>query len=723
MSSEEAVRPQEFEIMMLREDGDDLEAGEGCGECEPEGEQARIRNMPELPSKLEVDKHYAANHVPFRNWCKHCIMGKAVNNFHKKLVKEEDDPVPTVSMDYGYLVGEADSTANELEEEEDKGKHMPTLFSVCNKTGYTSAHVMPQKGVHPYAVRRMAQNLDQLGHKKLNFKTDQEPAILALRAAVAVEATADCIIPEASPVGESQANGEVEGAVRMIKAQVRTMRLSLQSRYNREIKEDHNVIPWLVPEAAASINRYQVGADGKTRRERLKGKKWIREVAEFAECIFYKELKRKGKSSWEERWKEGIWLGIREESGEILVGTKQGVVKARSFERKSTEEERWNPEWLDGFIGVPWEPIPGSRTLEIPVRVRLPQETETVIEFPESQERRHRDHRFKITKGILSRFGYTVGCKGCSASNAKDDPRLHTEGCRERISRRLFADGSEVEQKRMWSQVEEAGRQLEELERSKRARTGTKEGETELGAPMEAPNSGRAESSGANAPEEVEMEAPKEAQMDLGELMCLTGDYGTAEELCQWEEEIVSQQVRKRKKQWDDDIKKCNQVLEDSNMTLIHEIYSPKRVNGLCQKLGLVPGMSLDLTTSDHDGRPWDFNDPVMRYRAEEMVRKKKALLIVGSPMCTAFSQLQNINFCKMSPEDVRKVKEYGIRHLHFCLHLYRLQMANGLYFMHEHPLGASSWKLQEVQDLLATPGVSKVSSDMCEFGMELEDH
>jgi hypothetical protein len=51
------------------------------------------------------------------------------------------------------------------------------------------------------------------------------------------------------------------------------MRLALESRYKRKITEEHNIIPWLVKEAADSINRYQVGSDGKTRRERdLRGR-------------------------------------------------------------------------------------------------------------------------------------------------------------------------------------------------------------------------------------------------------------------------------------------------------------------------------------------------------------------------------------------------------------------------------------------------------------------
>ena len=42
----------------------------------------------------------------------------------------------------------------------------------------------------------------------------------------------------------------------------------------------------------------------------------------------------------------------------------------------------------------------------------------------------------------------------------------------------------------------------------------------------------------------------------------------------------------------------------------VMEIYSPKRVNAMAEKMGMIPGLSLDLTTVDpDDGMPWDFND------------------------------------------------------------------------------------------------------------------
>ena len=49
---------------------------------------------------------------------------------------------------------------------------------------------------------------------------------------------------------------------------------------------------------------------------------------------------------------------------------------------------------------------------------------------------------------------------------------------------------------------------------------------------------------------------------------------------------------------------------------------------------------------------------------------------------------LQHINFARMNEEEVRKVVEYGTRHLEFCMELYEMQVKKGLYFLHEHPWG-----------------------------------
>lgn len=142
----------------------------------------------------------------------------------------------------------------------------------------------------------------------------------------------------------------------------------------------------------------------------------------------------------------------------------------------------------------------------------------------------------------------------------------------------------------------------------------------------------------------------------------------------------------------------------------MHEVYSPPRVNRIVVELGKVPGMSLDLSVVDpEDGMPWDFNNPEKAEKARRIVQDKRAILLIGSPMCTAFSAWHRLDHHRISEDTVREQLEYGIRHIEFALELCRIQIRNGLYFLHEHPHQASSWDLPCVRQLLGREDVYSV--------------
>ena len=65
---------------------------------------------------------------------------------------------------------------------------------------------------------------------------------------------------------------------------------------------------------------------------------------------------------------------------------------------------------------------------------------------------------------------------------------------------------------------------------------------------------------------------------------------------------------------------------------------------------------------------------------------------------------------------------DYGRKQLEFCMELYRVQHGNGSYFQHEHPFNASSWQNEMVKQVFNLPGVCKVKSHMCAFGMKEGD-
>ncbi|MDA8584152.1 hypothetical protein N9L68_07945 [bacterium] len=94
----------------------------------------------------------------------------------------------------------------------------------------------------------------------------------------------------------------------------------------------------------------------------------------------------------------------------------------------------------------------------------------------------------------------------------------------------------------------------------------------------------------------------------------------------------------------------------------VAEIDSPVRVGTQAKEFGLKPGEAMDLTTG------WDFNLEADRKAAEEYVEKEKPLLLIGSPMCTMFSQLQTLTpWTQAKEEEWQKAR----RHLQFVMSLY----------------------------------------------------
>ena len=97
-------------------------------------------------------------------------------------------------------------------------------------------------------------------------------------------------------------------------------------------------------------------------------------------------------------------------------------------------------------------------------------------------------------------------------------------------------------------------------------------------------------------------------------------------------------------------------------------------------------------------------------------------MLLIGSPSCTPFSNIQNLNKAKRDPAVVEAEIVRGRLHLRWCCHLYMKQVERGAYFLHEHPASATSWRETCVRTVLDHPNVSRVVADQCQLGQEDED-
>ena len=103
----------------------------------------------------------------------------------------------------------------------------------------------------------------------------------------------------------------------------------------------------------------------------------------------------------------------------------------------------------------------------------------------------------------------------------------------------------------------------------------------------------------------------------------------------------------------------------------ITEVFSPARVVKVCEKYGLIGGDSFDLRSG------YDLSDPIVQAKVARHLQTAKPKLVIGSPPCTLFSRLQQLNLHTKGPEwaksfEKRKVK--AAEHISFCLRLFRLQ-------------------------------------------------
>ena len=98
-STEDAVLPVENE-------GDMDESG-------VEGVRPVKMREPGQPTKKEREEH-APTHVPFRDWCEDCVLGKALERGHSRVPYDWKVVRPVIEIDYSFL--KADGSEGTVED-------------------------------------------------------------------------------------------------------------------------------------------------------------------------------------------------------------------------------------------------------------------------------------------------------------------------------------------------------------------------------------------------------------------------------------------------------------------------------------------------------------------------------------------------------------------------------------------------------------------------------
>jgi hypothetical protein len=725
-------------------------------EEEAEEEQAVVARPlrdPRAPTASERAAH-EATHLPFRSWCEVCVAGRRDNPAHRGIKTEEDEiAVPELAMDYCFV-------RREEEEEE-----VVTVLVIKDRISRAVRAVrVVRKGAESDSeVARIVECVRSFGHQsKVVLKSDGEPAILALKEAIARKLPEGTISVE-SAAGESESNGSIENGVKLMKGMLRVHLLALEKKVGGRFPSTHPIVAWLVEHTSDVVSKYLQGADGRTAYERLYGKKVHEEALEFGEKVQWR--KRRAQDSnvvLDARWADGIWLGRRWGTCHHRISVGREVFEVRAVQRRPADE-RWNLPLLEAVLALPWcNPAPEEGEA---MRVLPPLEGAAAAGAQPRVRDEPAPKRVYIRSADLDKWGYTSNCLRCNLMREGRSAagKAHTEACRARIeeamrgdqdSRVLAADGRRAAppEAQGAARVVEAGGPVESAEweailgpdgrivEVRPWKTQDDDGVAITGIrqrPTPQVQHGGASSSGLHRPAdgpsaqtvpraEEESQAPQPGTDDAWQ------DF--ARRLTRQEVHVEEEDVRMERDPTLELLCPESQgaeALYELMLTMgadpghsrakVAELYSPPRVTthiGSLPHVHLEAGMTFDLRMG-RDGKKWDFLKAADRAKARQLISQEKPFIVIGSPPCTDFSSWNTrLNHKRMSEQEVRRRKAEAEVLLGFAIEVYEHQMRYGRHFLHEHPASATSWLYPRMAKLRERKGVGEVVGHLCQYGL-----
>ena len=317
----------------------------------------RLQGSPLLPTQAMIDEHEAQGHAVFRSWCAHCKESWGLSRRHE-VVDHSKDELPTVCSDFYYMM-------DEPKEGENKPLPPPFLALYDRRTKCVAATSLKTKAsTFGPNVRFFSRFLEGLGYPRFVNKSDVEAAMVALKKNAAQYAKLEAV-PEESPVGDHQANGEIENVVMQVKRRQRAIRSSLEAKLGFALEDSDPVLAWAPTFAANQMNRFRVLEDGRTPDQRRTGKTWKKHGLLFGEQVLFKQAGTPGrKNDYEKRMNYGRYVGHHNRHGSILCLTPDGLKVGSSYSRLAEGtgmHQKWQTDGWKQLKGLPWDVLPRVR--------------------------------------------------------------------------------------------------------------------------------------------------------------------------------------------------------------------------------------------------------------------------------------------------------------------------------------------------------------------------
>ena len=295
------------------------EHDEGVGDGDEVEATEKIALRPVIGPTPEERSAHEVSHLPYRSWCAHCVAGRGRALSHPRAPGLLDPQgLMVVDMDYGFLRRRLEGASSASADAE--SRLTPVLVMRDRATNFPFYIMTETKGPNPFAVEEAAGFLRFLGYPRFALKSDNEAALIAVKAQVKKTLALENVgvTLEEVPVGDSQGNGGAEQAVGAMQGLSRTLVAALEHRLKKKIAGNHKLVPWLVRHASSLASIANRGRDGRTPWERLRNRVWRAQLPEFGEVVYFKH---KPKDKLAARWASGIFLGVVLTSTQKIVST------------------------------------------------------------------------------------------------------------------------------------------------------------------------------------------------------------------------------------------------------------------------------------------------------------------------------------------------------------------------------------------------------------------
>ena len=124
------------------------------------------------------------------------------------------------------------------------------------------------------------------------------------------------------------ANGRVEMAVRGVKRQCRTLRISAEQQKSVRIAADGPLLGRLLRFAARVMNTKGIGQE-KTSELRRTRRNWRKPMAQFGDKVWFRKFEEDGFSSFASRITQGFFVAHHDRTGAVQCIAKSELCEAK----------------------------------------------------------------------------------------------------------------------------------------------------------------------------------------------------------------------------------------------------------------------------------------------------------------------------------------------------------------------------------------------------------